>query len=90
VAALLPHLERVEPGIGELIEFADVSRWSPAALNAVPGTHRTIAEIERLTDARDPIQLAGDYRRMPSVNGSIVSGESAASRIADTLRHRTT
>ncbi|MFE2998608.1 protoporphyrinogen/coproporphyrinogen oxidase [Nocardia sp. NPDC059246] len=85
VAQALKDLERIEPGIGGHVEFTQVDRWNPAALRAVPGSHRTIAELDRLLDPADPVQLAGDYRGMQSVNGSIVTGETAARNLGRSL-----
>lgn len=81
VAAVLPHLERVEPGITGTVEFAHVTRRAPAAVRLRHGTHRLIADIGRLIDPADPVQLVGDYLAMPSVNGSVISGEAAARRL---------
>lgn len=85
LAELLPDLERVEPGISGHIEFAEITRWTPGAIKLTRGTQRAIADINRWIDPRDRVQLAGDYVGMPSVNGSIVSGENAARRLAATL-----
>jgi protoporphyrinogen/coproporphyrinogen III oxidase len=85
LAEVLPDLERVEPGITDLIEFAEITRWTPGALKLTCGTQRAIAEINRLIDPCDRVQLAGDYVSMPSVNGSVVSGEAAAGRLAAAL-----
>jgi oxygen-dependent protoporphyrinogen oxidase len=82
IAAALTALEQVEPGISALVELTDLTRWTPGSLKTVPGTHRTIARIDHLLDPADPIQLAGDYRTVPSINGSVVSGEIAARRLA--------
>lgn len=79
--AVLPSLERIEPGISDNIEFAEITRWTPGALKVTHGTHKLIAEIDRLIDPSDHVQLAGDYLGMPSINGSIVSGEVAAQRL---------
>lgn len=85
LAAVLPSLEIVEPGITDNVEFAEVTRWVPGALKSTHGTHTKIAELNNLLDPDDRVQLAGDYLGMPSVNGSIVSGEAAASRLANAL-----
>jgi oxygen-dependent protoporphyrinogen oxidase len=85
VTQALQDLERIEPGIGKYVEFTRVDRWSPAALRAVPGSHRTIAELDRLLDPADSVQLAGDYRGIQSVNGSIVTGETAARNLGRSL-----
>ncbi|MUL65867.1 hypothetical protein BOO86_15435 [Mycobacterium sp. CBMA 234] len=85
LAQLLPGLEQVEPGISGIIEFAEITRWTPGALKLTHGTQRAIAEIDRRIDPHDRVQLAGDYTGMPSVNGSVVSGETAARRLAASL-----
>jgi len=85
LAAVLPSLELVEPGITDIVEFAEITRWVPGALKSTHGTHTQIAELNTLLDPHDRVQLAGDYLGMPSVNGSVVSGEAAASRLADAL-----
>jgi protoporphyrinogen/coproporphyrinogen III oxidase len=85
VNEVLSSLEIVEPGIAGMVEFSHVTRWSPAALNALPGTHKQIAKINRLIDPRDRVQLAGDYMVLTSVNGSIMSGEAAAKRLSNNI-----
>jgi oxygen-dependent protoporphyrinogen oxidase len=82
---MLPGLDRVVPGIAEAIEFAEITRWAPAALRGRPGTHRLIARIDERLSSDRRVQLAGDYLSIPSVNGSVVSGETAARRLADAL-----
>lgn len=84
--AVLPALDRIEPGIADTIEFAEITRWTPGALKGSCGTHKLIAELDRLIDPADRVQLAGDYLGMPSVNGSIVSGNVAAQRLGSHLR----
>ena len=61
-----------------------------AALRSEPGMHRVIAEIDRRLEGERVIQLAGDYLSIPSINGSVVSGETAARRLSDTLARRRT
>lgn len=82
---LLPDLDRLVPGIAEMIEFFEITRWTPGALRSVPGTHKVMAEIVERMDAADRVQLAGDYLSIPSINGSIVSGEAAAKRLAGAI-----
>jgi oxygen-dependent protoporphyrinogen oxidase len=83
--AMLPGLDRVVPGIAGMIEFAEITRWAPAALRSEPGMHKLIAEIDRRIDPGHRVQLAGDYLSIPSVNGSVVSGEVAAQRLAGAI-----
>jgi oxygen-dependent protoporphyrinogen oxidase len=84
--AMLPALDHVVPGIADMIEFAEITRWAPAALRSEPGMHKLIAEIDRRIDPTDRVQLAGDYLSIPSVNGSVVTGEVAAQRLVGAIR----
>jgi len=88
IEASLPALDRVVPGIADHIEFAQVTRWTPGALRTEQGTHRLIAELCDRMDPSHRVQLAGDYLSVPSINGSVVSGEAAAQRLAGAARTR--
>jgi oxygen-dependent protoporphyrinogen oxidase len=85
LSEILPGLDRVVPGIAGMIEFAEITRWAPAALRSEPGMHQLIARIDSRLAGDRRIQLAGDYLSIPSINGSVVSGETAARRLAATL-----
>lgn len=85
IEEVLPDLDRVVPGIAERVEFAVVTRWTPGALRTAQGTHRIIADIHERFDPSERVQLAGDYLSIPSINGSVVSGEAAATRLASAL-----
>jgi oxygen-dependent protoporphyrinogen oxidase len=85
VDAVLRSLEVIEPGISKIVQFSHVTRWIPGALKSTHGTHRQIARLNRLIDPDDRVQLAGDYLGVPSVNGSIVSGDKAAERLSAAL-----
>jgi len=82
---MLPALDHVVPGVASQIEFAEITRWAPAALRSEPGMHKVIASIDSWLDNGHRIQLAGDYLSIPSINGSVVSGETAARRLAAAL-----
>jgi oxygen-dependent protoporphyrinogen oxidase len=85
ISEVLGDLDRVVPGIADDVEFAQITRWAPAALLGDPGTHKLIAEVDRLIDPTDRIQLAGDFLSIPSIEGSIVTGEAAARRLGGAL-----
>jgi oxygen-dependent protoporphyrinogen oxidase len=85
LSELLPDLDRLVPGVADAIEFAEITRWTPGAPRAVPGTHRLMAEIVARTGPGQRVQLAGDYLSIPSINGSVLSGEAAARRLEATL-----
>jgi protoporphyrinogen/coproporphyrinogen III oxidase len=82
---MLPELDRVVPGIAEHVEFAEITRWAPAALRSEPGMHKLIAAIDKRLERADRVQLAGDYLSIPSINGSVVTGETAARRLVGAL-----
>jgi oxygen-dependent protoporphyrinogen oxidase len=86
LAEMLPALDRVVPGIADTIEFGEITRWTPGALRSRPGLHRLIARIDGRIDPTDRVQLAGDYLTIPSINGSVVTGETAARRLTGAIR----
>ena len=51
-----------------------------------PGMFKAIAEMRgRLGGGVKNLFLAGDYMRVPSVNGALASGVNAATEVADML-----
>jgi protoporphyrinogen/coproporphyrinogen III oxidase len=86
LAEMLPALEQIVPGLTDSIEFAQITRWTPGALRSHPGQHRLIAEIDATIDPHERVQLAGDYLTIPSINGSVITGETAARRLTRAIR----
>jgi oxygen-dependent protoporphyrinogen oxidase len=82
IEAVLPALDHVVPGIADMVQFAEVTRWPIGAVHTVPGVHQRMGEIDRLCDPTHRVQLAGDFLSLPSINGSVVTGETAATRLA--------
>ena len=82
---ILPELDRVIPGTSELVEFCEVTRWVPGSVRSQPGMHKLIAEVDRRIDTDTRVQLAGDYLTVASLEGSIVTGETAARRLGDAI-----
>ncbi len=66
--------------------FARVYRWKEAVCMAHPGMFTAVADMRRQLD-RDMknLFLAGDYMRVPSVNGALASGVDAAGEVAELL-----
>lgn len=85
LAQAMPMIERLLPGIGGAVEFTHVDRWHPCTPVYVSGIHSLIAELDRLADPADRIQLAGDFTSFATVNGCVVSAETAARRLARAL-----
>ena len=71
--------------------FYRVYRWEEALCMGEPGMLAAAARIpEQIAGSIDNLFLAGDYMRVPSVNGALSSGESAATGVADLLESRAT
>ena len=66
--------------------FYRVYRWEEALCMGTPGMLAAMANIPgQLAGRIDNLFLAGDYMRVPSVNGALSSGCSAAIEVADLL-----
>ena len=69
--------------------FYRVYRWEEALCMGTPGMLAAAANIpSQLAASIDNLFLAGDYMRVPSVNGALSSGCSAAIEVADLLASR--
>ena len=69
--------------------FYRVYRWEEALCMGTPGMLAAVANIPKQLAGRiDNLFLAGDYMRVPSVNGALSSGRSAAIEVADLLASR--
>ena len=69
--------------------FYRVYRWEEALCMGAPGMLAAAAEIPgQLQRSIRNLFLAGDYTRVPSVNGALSSGHSAAVEAADLLASR--
>lgn len=64
--------------------FTRVYRWREAVCMAQPGMFRTMTEVPaQLKPAASNLFLAGDYMKIPCVNGALASGVNAANEVAD-------
>ncbi len=69
--------------------FYRVYRWEEALCMGTPGMLAAMANVpEQLAGRIDNLVLAGDYTHVPSVNGALSSGHSAAIKVADLLASR--
>ena len=69
--------------------FYRVYRWEEALCMGEPGMLAAVAKIPAQLEGRiDNLFLAGDYMRVPSVNGALSSGRDAADEVADLLAPR--
>jgi protoporphyrinogen/coproporphyrinogen III oxidase len=86
IAEATALVDRVLPGAAAAAEFAVLDRWAPSIPVSRTGIHRLSAELHRLSDPHDRVQLAGDFASIATVNACVVSGETAARRLAASLR----
>ena len=71
------------PADGEWL-FARVYRWKEAVCMGLPGIFAAVADIRRQLGRNvGNLILAGDYTRVPSVNGALASGVGAAEEVAN-------
>ncbi len=70
--------------------FTQVYRWQEAVCMGPPGMFRAMEGIQsRLGQEVKNFFLAGDYMRIPCVNGALASGVDAANQVADMFIART-
>ena len=63
--------------------FYRVYRWEEALCMGSPGMLATMANVPKQLAGRiDNLFLAGDYMRVPSVNGALASGVGAAEGVS--------
>ncbi len=66
--------------------FTRVYRWKEAVCMMSPGMFKEVAQMRhQLGGTVKNLFLAGDYMRVPSVNGALASGVNAATEAADML-----
>lgn len=69
--------------------FSRVYRWKIAVCEGPPGMFKAVANTRRELGADIPnLFLAGDYTRVPLVNGALASGVDAAEEVAELLASR--
>lgn len=82
---MIKDIETIIPGLSQELEFAELERWNVATNARHVGFYRTVAELRRLIDPADVVQLAGDYLGISGTNSSAESGERAAAVLAARL-----
>jgi oxygen-dependent protoporphyrinogen oxidase len=85
VAEMLPSIDKVVPGVADMVETTRIDRWRPSVVMSRPGTYAAMNELVERIDPMSPVQLAGDYMTASSTNGCALSGELAAARLADAV-----
>ncbi len=68
--------------------FTRVYRWREAVCMGSPGMFKAVAQIRQHDRAVKNLFLAGDYMRVPCVNGALASGIDAAKEAAELLTSR--
>jgi oxygen-dependent protoporphyrinogen oxidase len=77
----IAKVERLLPGVRQIVEGYHVQRWDFTATKSYPGYYQELADFTRRVDFDSRVQLAGDYFAMACVNTAVTSGESAAKRL---------
>jgi len=83
----IKRVERVMPGVTDLVEGYYVQRWEFAATISHPGCYKEMASFVESLDLNRRVQLAGDYFSLASVNSAVVSGELVAKRLIERYCH---
>jgi oxygen-dependent protoporphyrinogen oxidase len=83
---MLDAYDQVLPGLSGEVEFTIVRRWQPTAMYAYPGYYREYERFYALSRSDRRIQLAGDYFMTSNLDTATRGGETAARRLAATLR----
>jgi protoporphyrinogen/coproporphyrinogen III oxidase len=82
LAATLPDLERVFPGIRGRIRRAKLYRWPVGGPVFYPGYLKHLHTFRQgAVEADGRLAFAGDYLILPSLEGSVASGRQAAERL---------
>ena len=69
--------------------FSRVYRWKEAVCMGLPGMFKAVSDVRReLGQNIGNLYLAGDYTRVPSVNGALASGIGAAEEVVRLLESR--
>lgn len=85
VAAAMPAVSRMFPGMDTDIVFAHVQRWRHALLYAPPGRYSSLGRFHAATPEHSRVRFAGDWLATSSTNSAIATGD----RAADDLRAAT-
>lgn len=78
-------VQQVVPGIEGQVEGGHVWRWDPCSVARPVGQFSALAAFSQQLDPGSPIQLAGDYFAITTVDSSLSSGELAAARLVRRL-----
>lgn len=76
------------PEVDGTVESGHVWRWDPCTVARPVGQFRALAAFTGRLDPAAPVQLAGDYFAISTVESSVSSGERAAARLIGSLRNR--
>ncbi len=68
--------------------FTRVYRWREAVCMGPPGMFKAVARMRQRDRAVKNLFLAGDYMRVPCVNGALASGVDAAEEVVELLGSR--
>lgn len=96
IKRIMLHAARRNPPSGPSLPgddeglFTHVYRWQDAVCMGQPGMFRAVEEVRsRLGQEVKNFFLAGDYMRIPCVNGALASGVDAENQVADMFAFQT-
>jgi protoporphyrinogen/coproporphyrinogen III oxidase len=76
-------IERLFPELQGHLDVTQVTRWPCAIPNTAPGIYKEMSAMKERMDARDPVQLAGDFLTCTGQNSAIFYGKRAAENIVN-------
>jgi oxygen-dependent protoporphyrinogen oxidase len=85
VSAAIDGVAQVIPDIAGNVSNGYVWRWDPCTVARPAGGFKALARFASSLDPALPIQLAGDYLAISTVEKSLASGEDAAKRVIQKL-----
>jgi oxygen-dependent protoporphyrinogen oxidase len=85
VSAAIDGVAQVIPDVSGNVSNGYVWRWDPCTTARPPGGFKALAAFAASLDPTSPIQLAGDYFAISTVENSLASGEDAAARVIHNL-----
>jgi protoporphyrinogen/coproporphyrinogen III oxidase len=85
VSSAIDGVAQVIPDVAGNVNGGYVWRWDPCTVARPAGGFKALARFASSLDPASPIQLAGDYFAISTVEKSLASGEDAAKRVIPKL-----
>jgi protoporphyrinogen/coproporphyrinogen III oxidase len=85
VSAAIDGVAQVIADVAANVINGYVWRWDPCTVARPPGGFKALASFALSLDLASPVQLAGDYFAISTIENSLASGEAAANRVIHKL-----